>query len=47
MTQKLHTSVTWLRRRFIEQSKTIAEMAKEAGVTEMTIRRSLEKANIK
>jgi DeoR/GlpR family transcriptional regulator of sugar metabolism len=46
MTPKLHTSVTWLKRRFLEQNKTIAEMAKEAKVTEMTIRRALEKAEL-
>jgi predicted transcriptional regulator len=46
MTQKLHTSKTWLKRRFVEQGKTIAEMATEARVTEMTIRRALEKEGL-
>lgn len=42
MTQKLHNSVAWLKMRFVTQGKTIEEMAKEAGVVPMTIRRALE-----
>lgn len=46
MGQKLHTSIAWLRLRYIIQSKTIEEMAKEAGVTTMTIRRALDTAGL-
>lgn len=46
MVQKLHTSVDWLRRRFITQNKTIEEMAKEANVAPLTIRRALQKAEL-
>ena len=47
MKPKLHTSVAWLRQRYLYDKKTIEEMAKEAGVAEMTIRRALEKEGIK
>jgi DeoR/GlpR family transcriptional regulator of sugar metabolism len=46
MSQKLYRSDTWLRLRFIIQRKSIAEMAKEARVTEMTIRRALQSAGM-
>lgn len=42
MSQKLYRSYGWLHRRFVVDRKSIAEMAKEAGVVEMTIRRALE-----
>lgn len=42
MVQKLYTSYDWLRLRFIVQNKSMADMAKEAKVTEMTIRRALQ-----
>lgn len=47
MSQKLHTSVDWLRLKFITQGKSIEEIAKEARVTEMTIRRALNSAGLK
>lgn len=42
MVTRLHTSQAWLKLRFVIQSKSISEMAKEARVSEMTIRRALE-----
>lgn len=42
MSQKLHTSYAWLKLRYITEKKTIIEMAKEAKVVPMTIRRALE-----
>ena len=47
MKPKLHTSPAWLRKRFLLDKKTIEEMAEEAGVNPMTIRRALEKEGIK
>lgn len=44
---KLHASKTWLVQRFKFEKKSIAEMALEAQVTEMTIRRALERQGIK
>ena len=46
MAQKLYNSVAWLRLRFVEQHKTIEEMAKEANVVPMTIRRALESSGL-
>lgn len=46
MSQKLYKSVVWLRLRFTIERKSMAEMAKEANVTEMTIRRALEGAGL-
>ncbi len=46
MSQKLYTSVAWLKLRFVTQGKTIEEMAKEARVVPMTIRRALEAAEL-
>lgn len=43
----LHHSTAWLRKRFITDRKTIEEMAKEAKVEPMTIRRALRKAGLK
>jgi len=42
MGQKLYHSEAWLRLRYITQRASISEMAKEAEVSEMTIRRALE-----
>lgn len=47
MSVKLHTSKAWLQKRFIEEGKTVKEIAEEAKVTEMTIRRALEKLGLK
>lgn len=44
---KLYRSRQWLHKRYILEGKTIAEMSKEAGVNEMTIRRALEKEGLK
>lgn len=46
MNQKLYNSDTWLKLRYVQQRKSIADMAKEAGVTEMTIRRALRTAGL-
>lgn len=42
MSRKLHTSYDWLKLKYVTQSKSIDEIAKEASVTPMTIRRALE-----
>lgn len=42
MSIKLHNSYDWLKLKYLTQRKTIEEMAKEARVSEMTIRRALE-----
>lgn len=42
MSQKLYRSHAWLRLRYVVEGKSIDEMAKEAMVTTMTIRRALE-----
>lgn len=47
MVQKLYTSVAWLKLRYVTQNKTIEEMAAEARVAPMTIRRALEAAGLK
>ncbi|MCA1799700.1 MAG: helix-turn-helix domain-containing protein [Actinobacteria bacterium] len=39
---KLYSSKAWLRRRYVDEGKTAAEIAKMAGVTEMTITRWLD-----
>jgi DeoR/GlpR family transcriptional regulator of sugar metabolism len=44
---KLYKSVAWLRKRYIQDGKTIEEMAREADVQPMTIRRALEKEGLK
>ena len=43
----LHKSPDWLRRRYVEEKRTLAEMAKEAGVSIEMINRSLRKNGIK
>jgi len=40
---KIYQSKTWLYKRYIVERKGIKEMAEEAGVSHMTIQRSLEK----
>lgn len=47
MAQKLHTSIAWLKLRHVTQNKSIEEMAAEARVSPMTIRRALETAGLK
>lgn len=44
---KLYLNEAWLKRRLITQKKTLAEVAKECDVTELTIRRAAEKFRIK
>jgi len=39
---KLYESKAWMKRRYVDEHKTAAEIAKLAGVTEMTITRWLE-----
>jgi DeoR/GlpR family transcriptional regulator of sugar metabolism len=46
MAQKLHASISWLRLKYITQGKSIEEIAKEANVVPMTIRRALESAGL-
>jgi len=46
MSRKIHTSHDWLKLRFIIQGKSMSEMAKEAGVSVMTIRRALESSGL-
>lgn len=46
MSQKLHKSYAWLHRRYVHEHKSISEMAREARVTEMTIRRALTTAGL-
>jgi len=38
---KLETSLAWLRKKFIDDHKSIAEIAREAKCSEATIRRRL------
>jgi DNA-binding MurR/RpiR family transcriptional regulator len=40
---KFYQSKDWLYRRYIVQKKTVTEIAKECGVSAMTIQRHLEK----
>lgn len=40
---KLYESKNWLKLKFYDQKKTIDEIAKEAEVNPMTIRRALKK----
>ena len=47
MVMKLHNSVDWLKRRYVTQGISIVDMAKEARVSEMTIRRALESSGLK
>lgn len=46
MSQKLYMSEAWLKLRFVQQRKSIAVMAQEARVSEMTIRRALQAAGL-
>jgi hypothetical protein len=46
MVQKLYNSYAWLHRRYIHEHKSIEEMAAEAKVVPMTIRRALDKAGL-
>lgn len=39
---KLYRAVAWLHQRFVVEGKSVAEMAREAGASEMTVRRALE-----
>jgi DNA-binding MurR/RpiR family transcriptional regulator len=39
---KLYQSRDWLYRRYVAQRKTVTEIAKECGVSAMTIQRYLE-----
>lgn len=47
MQTKLYLNEAWLRRRLVTQKKTLAEVAKECNVTELTIRRAADKFRIK
>jgi DNA-binding MurR/RpiR family transcriptional regulator len=40
---KLYESQTWLYRRYVVQKKTMEDIAKECGVSTMTIHRALKK----
>ena len=40
---KKYTSEAWLRRKYYRERKSVQQIAAEAGVSEMTIRRYLEK----
>lgn len=44
---KFHTNRTWLYNRYVRDGKTAKEIAAEAGVTEMTIDRYLDKFELK
>ena len=44
---KLYNNRNWLQKRYVEDEKTILEIAREAGVDEITIRRALERFNLK
>lgn len=44
---KLYANREWLYRRYVRDGKTAKEIASEAGVTEMTIDRYLDKFNLK
>lgn len=46
MKPKLYSSKNWLEQRFVTEGKTIAEMAKEARCSGLTIRRALESAGL-
>lgn len=43
---KLETSLAWLRKRFYDERKSIADIAKEAGCSESTIRRRLKEKGL-
>lgn len=46
MSVKVYESLSWLRKRFIVDGKTIEEMAIEANCAQMTIRRALKDKGI-
>lgn len=43
---KIYKSDAWLKKRYLIDKKSIGEMAKEAGVAPMTIRRELERLGL-
>lgn len=43
---KLYKNKDWLRRRYVVQRKTMAEIAEECGVTVMTIHRALKEKGL-
>lgn len=43
---KLYDSKTWLVKRWVVEGKSLSEMAEEAKVSPLTIRRSLEKHDL-
>ena len=43
---KIYKSDAWLTKRWLQDGKGIGEMAKEAGVASMTIRRELERLGL-
>ena len=43
---KLYEDINWLRQRYVAESKTTNQMAKEAGCSHMTIQRYLEKYSL-
>ncbi len=47
MAFKPYNHKSWLFRRYVKEGKTAAEIAKECGVTEMTITRKLHEHGIK
>lgn len=44
---KLYTSYKWMYRKYVTEKKTEAEIAAEAGTTQVTINRWLEKHKLK
>lgn len=42
MSNTLVKSISWLKKRFLEDKKTLEEMAKEAKCSERTVRRALK-----
>lgn len=44
---KLYTNESWLRRRYVHKQMTAKQIADEAGVSEMTIDRYLDRYNLK
>lgn len=47
MTVKLHKNKAWLYKRRITEGKSIEQMAEEAKISVMTIRRALEKEGLR
>lgn len=46
MKPKLQASLAWLKKRWLEERKTMEEMAKEAGCSVQTIRRRLRETGL-